>query len=217
MKFNTSIGRIVAIIIVAVTVPAAAVTVNYTVGGSGPTPYPAPTPAPPSAPWGATGYPGDTVELQAYSGALNLAPGTQILKVNTILWTVDYTYGGTVDDPNTWSDLAFGINANRSITVDTAGGTITQAGLLEATWEDDYLTFSGGTPVSFLVDGEPGVQYSVQVTALGLARVGAFSGWPNKCDLPCPLSGQDLMAEFVVDLAVAVEPTTWGGVKALFK
>ncbi len=91
-----------------------------------------------------------------------------------------------------------------------------QTGLLEATWEDDFLSFDGGSTASFVVEGEVGVYYTVQVTPLALPRVGAFTGWPNKCDLPCPLTGRDMLAEFVVDLAVAVEPTTWGSLKALF-
>jgi hypothetical protein len=56
----------------------------------------------------------------------------------------------------------------------------------------------------------------VQVTPLGFARVGAFSGWPNKCDLPCPLVGRDMMAEFIVEQPVPSETTSWGSVKALF-
>lgn len=217
VKPAKAIRAAAAILAMALAFPAAAaVTVTYTVGGVGPMQYPASTPPPPTAPWGPEGYPGDTVEFQACTGTLDLVPGTHVLKINTLLWTIDYTYGGTADDPNAWSDLSFGVDAPRSITVHTSQGALAQTGLLEATWEDDYLSFGGGSSVTLIVEGDAGVFYSVQVTPLALARVGAFSGWPDKCDFPCSLVGRDMMAEFVVDLAVPAGTTAWGRVKALY-
>jgi hypothetical protein len=35
--------------------------------------------------------PGDAVELQACAGTLDLTPGTSELKINTLLWAIDYT------------------------------------------------------------------------------------------------------------------------------
>lgn len=217
MKAKKTISVAAAILAMALALPAAAVTVTYTVGGLGPIHFPASTLPPPSAPWGTEGYPGDTLEFQTHTGTLDLVPGTQVLKINTLLWTIDYTYGGTADDPSDWSELAFGVEAPRSIVVHTSNGALAQTGLLEAAWEDDYLSFAAGSSVSFLVEGEAGVFYSVRVTPLALARVGAFSGWPNKCAFPCSLVGRDMMATFVVDLAVPAGTTAWGCVKALYR
>lgn len=91
--------------------------VDYTVSGWGPTSYPAPTTPPANAPWGTDGYPVDTLELQTYTGSLDLTPGTYTQKINTLLWSIDYTYGGTATDPNVWSDLSFNVNALRNISL----------------------------------------------------------------------------------------------------
>jgi hypothetical protein len=205
--------------------PAAAVTVSYTVGGTGPLHFPAATPPPAGAPWGENGYPGDTVQLLPYTGSLDLYPGTYVLKINTLLWTIDYTYGGTAscwDYPACWSELDFAMNATRTISVHTANGSVTQAGLLECDWDNDYLAFDGGAPVSFEISG-----VTVHVTPLAVARYGAFWGKPSLlpsatpqgilCDIPCAQAPKDVWAQFVVEGAVAVEPEAWARVKALYR
>jgi hypothetical protein len=204
---------------------AAAVTVNYTVGGTGPLHFPAATPPPAGAPWGENGYPGDTVELEGYTGTLDLIPGTYVLKINTLHWTIDYTYGGTAscwDYPDCWSELAFPVSAPRSITVHTANGTLAQAGLLECNWDNDYVALNTGSTVSFSISG-----VMVYVTPLPVARVGAFFGMASYasttapqstlCDIPCVQPGLDVWAQFVVEGTVPVEPGTWARVKGLYR
>ena len=148
--------------------------VDYTVSGWGPTSYPAPTTPPANAPWGTDGYPVDTLELQTYTGSLDLTPGTYTQKINTLLWSIDYTYGGTATDPNVWSDLSFNVNALRNISFASGpSGALSQTGLLEATWDNDYITFYNGTTISFLVQG-----FKVDVTPLGFSEIPGsnFSG-----------------------------------------
>jgi len=225
MNLMRTIGIVAAILGVAVAFPAAGVTVNYTVGGTGSMQFPAETLPPAGAPWGEDGYPGDTVELQGYTGTLELTPGTYYQKINTLLWIIDYTYGGTEtcwDYPDCWSELDFAVNAPRSITIHTSNGTVSQTGSLECLWDNDYLQFAAGTEVSFSV-----LDYTVFVTPLAVERHGAFWGSANTaasdpskapmCDLPCYQPELDVMAKFVVEKTVPVEPTTWSRVKALYR
>jgi hypothetical protein len=148
---------------------AGAATVNYTVSGWGPNQYPASTTPPEGAPWGVDGYPGDTLEMVTYTGTLDLTPGTYNLKINTLKWSIDYTYGGTEtqwDYPDHWSDLSFNVNTARGMSIGTAAGSISQTGTLDVTWFNDYLSFGNGSTTSFTVQG-----YRVDVTPLGLSRV----------------------------------------------
>ena len=197
-------------LILAVAGTAGADSVTYTVSGWGPTQFPGPVTPPEGSPWGPDGYPGDTVELQTYTGSLTIPDlllgqsTTFTQKINTVLWTIDYTYAGTEtqwDYPDHWSDLSFDINAPRGITIGTASGSLSQTGLLESTWFNDYLSFSAGSKTSFLVG-----TYRVDVTPLGLARVGGsnFSG-----DNPWIQPSRDLMAKF--DVTLVPEPVTMAG------
>ena len=97
--------------------PASADTISITVGGTGPLQFPSSVTPPANAPWGVNGYPGDTVELTGTTFDLELTPGTSIHKINTLLWTVDYTYGGTATDPSAWADLFFDFNLSRTISL----------------------------------------------------------------------------------------------------
>jgi len=225
MKLANAIFVAAAILGMALVISAAAVTVNYTVGGTGPMQFPAATTPPEGSPWGPNGYPGDTVEFLGHSGSFDLAPGTYVLKINTVLWTIDYTYGGTEtcwDWPDCWSELSFPLNAPRSITVHTSNGALAQTGLLECNYDDDYLGFNAGSTVTFNISGT-----TVYVTPLAVPRTGAFSGWPPilpsspeqapMCNIPCQLTAVDVYARFVVEGTVPVESTTWGCVKALFE
>jgi len=167
--------------------------VGYTVYGWGPTQFPGPVTPPAGSPWGPDGYPGDTVELVMYTGSLDLTPGTYVQKINTLLWTIDYTYAGTEtawDYPDNWSDLSFPIDAGRGMTIGTAAGSLSQNGLLESTWFNDYLSFFDGPMTSFTVQG-----YYVDVTPLGLSRQGGtnFSGGN-----PWVQPSRDVMARFEV-------------------
>jgi len=184
---------ICAIVIFVMAMSAGATTINYTVSSWGPTQYPASTTPPTDAPWGVNGYPGDTLEMVTYTGTLDLTPGTYNLKINTLKWTIDYTYGGTEtqwDYPDHWSDLSFNINTSRGMSIGTAADSLSQAGLLEVTWFNDYLSFGSGSTTSFTVQG-----YQVDVTPLGLSRVAGsnFSG-----SNPWAQPERDVMARFDV-------------------
>ncbi len=205
--------------------PAAAETVSYTVGGySGQFPGPV-NPAPEGAPFGSLGYPGDIVDLQTYTGALDLVPGTYILKINTLLWTINYTYAGTEDCwawPDCWPELEFNLNLPRSMSVGTTNGNLDQTGLLEVDWDDDYVSFASGSTTAFSVG-----TYLVRVRPLALDRTSGLNSAPMRQSpperIPCndppylhpPI---DIYAEFVVERAdVSNDPMTWGAVKALYR
>jgi hypothetical protein len=182
---------ICAVVIFALAVPAGAVTINYTVSGWGPNQYPASITPPANAPWGVNGYPGDTLELVTYTGTLDLTPGTYNLKINTLKWTIDYTYGGTETDPNDWSIVLQNITAIRSISFDGGpSGSLSQTALLENQWDNDFLTIYEGATSSFTVGG-----FQVDVTPLGLNQFGGtnFSG-----DNPWVQPEQDIIARFDV-------------------
>jgi len=158
---------ICAMVIFVMAMSAGATTINYTVSGWGATQYPGPVTPPEGSPWGPDGYPGDTVELKTYTGTLDLTPGTYELKINTLCWKVDYTYAGTDtqwDYPDHWGQPSFDIDAARGMSIGTAVGSLSQAGLLVVTWYNDDLSFAIGSTTSFTVEG-----YRVDVTPLGLA------------------------------------------------
>jgi hypothetical protein len=185
--------------------PAAADSVNYTVFGWGQQ-FPGPVTPPGGSPWGADGYPGDTVVLGFYEGTLDLTPGTYVQQINSLQWLIDYTYAGTEtqwDFPAHWSELSFNIAAARSMSFDGgSSGSLSQTGLLEVNWDNDYLALSAGSTSTFFVLG-----YQIDVTPLGLARVGGsdFSG-----DNPWAQPQRDVMARFDVSEAIP-EPVTMAG------
>jgi hypothetical protein len=238
MKLVKAISVAAVILGLALAFPAAAVTVSYTVGGWGPQQFPGPDPVPvcasPCNVPANNGYPGDTVEFQAYTGTLSLTPGSYTLKINTLYWTVDYTWAGRDCAwycAGNWDQLFHNVNAPRSITINSQTFTLGQAGIVENGWDDDWLSFAIGSTVSFMVEGEPGTWYPVQVTPIAFPRAG-FGSWPTgqcsvlanqsspqapMCYLPCSLCPVDVMAVFEVDLPVPVDPSTWGKVKALYE
>ncbi len=155
--------------------PAQAISINYTVDGWGPMQFPGPyygtNPGP--DPQHPNGYPGDTVELMSFLGTLELTPGSYVQKINTLLWTVDYTWaesGGGGEEK--WEQLLFNIDATRGMYFGNFGelpvSDLNQTGLLEVNYDTDYLSFADGPTTAFLVEG-----FRVDVTPLGLARVGA--------------------------------------------
>ncbi|MBI5688672.1 MAG: PEP-CTERM sorting domain-containing protein [Verrucomicrobia bacterium] len=169
--------------------------ISYTVGGVSQQ-FPGPVTPPANAPWGTNGYPGDTVGFIGYTGTLDLTPGSYVQKVNTLAWSIDYTYGGTASNPNDWSDLLFTFTALRGITLGTTTGSISQGGDLAVTWDNDYLSLASGAAVALIVDG-----YKVTITPQGLPLVGGsnFSGG-NPWEQPT----RDVMAQFVVEAIPAV-------------
>lgn len=180
--------------------PALGLTINYDIGGTGPMQFPADTQPPDNAPWGPDGYPGDTVEFEGYVGSVTLEVGeTVIQKINTLHWIIDYTYGGTEDDPDDWSDLQFPFDAERSVALNgVASGAIDQEGLLEVTWFNDYLTIYEGPSRYFFLD-----RYRLEITPLGLARQGGtnFNGGN-----PWTQPDRDVMGQFA--LTEVPEPST---------
>lgn len=187
---------ICAVVIFTLAFPAGAVETSYTVEGWGPTWFPATVTPPVNAPWGIDGYPGDTLEMVTYTGTLDLTPGTYNLKVNTLEWTIDYTYGGTETNPSAWSNLLHNITFIRSISFDGGtSGSLSQTGILENQWENDFLTINEGSTSSFTVGG-----FRVDVTLLGLNQFGGsnYEGYN-----PWVQPNQDIKARFDVS-AVAV-------------
>ena len=175
--------------------PAYAEVIPYTVDEVAAQQFAGPVTPPADAPWGVTGYPGDTVALQAYTGTFDLTVGTSIQKINSLLWSVNYTYGGTATDANAWSDVAFDLSAVRAI----------QTGSLTSSWDNDYLGLSSGSTVTLLTQG-----YQIAITALAIPVAGAtsFDG-SNPWDQPA----QDVFAQFVVteapgSLVAAPEPSS---------
>jgi len=140
----------------------ATTTVSYTVGGWV-TQLPGPLTPPPDAPWGPNGYPGDTVAFQTYTGSLNLTPGTSDHKISTLLWNVDYTYGGT---PEPWPDMNLSFTATPNMFfVGGSSGNLNQTGLDRVNYYHDYLSLSQGSTTSFFIDNT----YRIDVTPIGLA------------------------------------------------
>ncbi len=183
-------------VVLALTVRAGA-SISYSVGGWSQQ-FAGPVTPPANAPWGPNGYPGDTVALASYTGALDLVPGTYTQKINTLNWTIDYTYGGTATDwsQSAWSDMEFLFNAVRSISFDGgASGDLTQGGRLYVTWDNDSLSLSSGSAVTFFVEG-----YRIDVTPLGLAEE-----WGSDFDgaNPWVQPSRDVMARFDVS-AIAI-------------
>ena len=199
---------IVATIAVCLALAGPAAAVNYTVAGWGPTQFLGPHAPPEGAPWGPNGYPGDTVQLVTYTGTLNLAPGTSVQKINTLLWTVDYTYAGTDDDwtndaTGDWLQLQFPINAARKMSfVGGCAGSLSQTGLLEVLWSNDYLAVNAGSTSTFFIPG-----YQIDVTPLAVARKAAvFPSGP-----PWVQPSRDMTAQFVVTEVPIPEPVTMAG------
>lgn len=205
---------------------AVAASVNYTVGGWGPLKFPAPTTPPENAPWGPDGYPGDSLELLAYTGTLELTPGTSVLKINTLLWAINWTYGGTATDPAAWSDVQFAISAPRSMSVDASNGALAQTGSLNCGWENDNLSFAAGSAMDFVVV-DSGMSYAVHVTPLALGPFDGLFPSPNRlpiqspqeitCAFPCAQPPRDMMAQFVVDVPVPARASSWGRLKMIYR
>jgi hypothetical protein len=168
-----------AALIFIISISASAATVNYTVGAwSG---------LPPA--YAGDAWTGDTLLFLTYTGSLDLTPGTQTLKINTFDWIIDATTYGSAD---------FYPVAARSISFDGGpSGSLSQSGHLAVRPENDYVDFSDGAMVSFIVQG-----YQVDVTPLAFNRVGETSGG----GLPWYQSESDVKATFVV--SAIPEPAT---------
>ncbi len=195
-------GAVVAMIGFVAALPAYA-SISFSVDGVAPTSYPGPVTPPANAPHvlDGLGYPGDTVGLQGANGSFELTPGTSIQQINTLNWTVAYTYAGAGDPANPdagWQQLLFPVNLSRELTIGSQTVTLSQTGLLEVNWDNDYLSFSAGSTVSLYVGG-----YRVDITPLAVAREGAsnFSGDPGWVQ-----PDQVMRAQF--DVTPVPEPTT---------
>jgi len=189
--------------------------VSYTVDGLAPTQFPAATTPPADATWGVNGYPGDTVALESYAGTLDLTPGSYVQKINTLDWTIDYTYGGTATDSSesAWTDQSFNLALARHMSFGGGPATsISQTGLLVSTWDNDYLTVNDGGSAVFTVAG-----YRIVVTPLG---VDTTPGSNFDGDNPWVQPQQDVMARFDVTAlplptAASVGMTMLGGLGVL--
>jgi len=194
---------IIAAAILALAGLAQAASIGYTVAGLAPTSYPGPV-APPA---GAAhlvdglGYAGDAVGFATYSGTLDLTQGTSVQQINTLSWAVSYTYNGTDgsllnDSPGggDWPDLSFTVDGSRTMSFGGGPvGSLSQTGLLKATWDDDYLSLSAGLTSTFFVPG-----YQIDVTPLGLAVANVTSAPGFPLGTPWIQPDRDIMAEFTV-------------------
>jgi hypothetical protein len=149
------------------------------------------------------GYPGDSVGMTGGTfSSLVLADGwSGDLKINTLNWTVSYTYAGAGDpaDPDAgWQELSFDIDAARTLTIDSQTVTLTQHGLLNVNYDNDYLSFDDGPTASLFADG-----YKIDITPLGLDKIGAtnFDG-----DAPWSQPSADMYAHFSVTSAPVPVP-----------
>ena len=208
--FRTGIiGSFVVIAGIVTALPAHAASITYTVD-SVTTSFPATIVVPGDAYWmtnaGPTnglinGYPGDSVQLQSYTGQFDLTPGTSIQQVNSLLWTVNPTYGGTLTDANpsgTWQNSVFNVDASRVIHIGGSSATISQAGSLNVTYDTDTLVFSSSGPTaSLLVDG-----YKIDITPLSIPLPLTAGDWGSQ--LPQPT----MYAQFVI--TAVPEPETYG-------
>ncbi|MFA6174435.1 MAG: PEP-CTERM sorting domain-containing protein [Kiritimatiellales bacterium] len=200
-KQGHGLFRFSAIPILVMAMSVDATIVSYTVSGWGSNQYPAPTIPPNHALFGVDGYPGDTLEMVTYTGTLDLIPGIYYLKINTLNWTIDYTYGGTANDPDVWSDLHFDITAGRNITfAGGSSGLLSQDADLDCTFNNDYLSLDTGGTGSFMVQG-----YQVDVTPQALSPVGGsnFEG-----SNPWIQPQQDILARFEIRSAAVPEPAS---------
>jgi hypothetical protein len=175
-------------------------TVDYTVSAWGPQSFPSDLIPPVGSPWGPNGYPGDTLEFATYTGTLDLTPGTYVQKINTLLWKIDYTYGGT---PEPWPDMTLDCDTTRNMSFGGGpAGAISQTSDLLVNYWNDYLSLLAGSTTSFIVQG-----YRVDVTPLSLDSVGGtnFSGGN-----PWAQPDRDVMAQF--EVTAIPEPLTMLGV-----
>lgn len=129
--------------------PASAATVNYTVDGIASLNF---------AYVLNNGYPSDTVEIQSYTGTLDLTPGTVIQQVNTVAWTVDYSASG--NSPGTFTAA---VPATRDIHFSAVTGTLSQNGTLSVLPSADTLAFALGSTTTLTVNG-----WLVSITPLAL-------------------------------------------------
>jgi hypothetical protein len=136
---------------------------------------------------------GDTLEFLTYTGTLTLTPGTQDLKINTFDWIIDASSDGSLD---------FYPVAIRTISFDGGpSGSLSQSGHLAVRPDNDYVNFSDGAMVSFIVQG-----YKVDVTSLAFSRSGGDNGGPSYSGLPWPQAESDVMAKF--EVSAIPEPAT---------
>jgi hypothetical protein len=199
MRFLTVFVLTAALAVLAGAGTAGADSVSYTVGGWV-TQLPGPLTPPVGSPWGPNGYPGDTVEYKTYTGTLDLTPGTYVQKISTLLWKIDYTYGGT---PEPWPDMPLTFDATPNMSfVGGSSGNLNQTGLDLVNWVNDYLSLSPGSTTSFFIDNT----YRIDVTPLGLPKVGGsnFDG-----DNPWTQPSRDVMATF--EVTAIPEPLTMAG------
>jgi hypothetical protein len=188
-------------------VQAQAATVSYTVDGWGPQQFPGQYASFPDENWshGADGYPGDTIELEGFTGSLSLPDGpvgtqTQVVqKIGTLKWIVDYTAGGETDDWESWVAQSLPVDTSRNIAISGATTALDQSGELTNDPYFDYLGFSDGTMATLYVSGT----WKVEITPIGLPEV-QMNNWSGSA--PWMQNDRDIMARF--DITVVPEPAT---------
>lgn len=205
MKKHKSVlaGIVLAAVAITLAQPVHAAAVSYTAGAVGPTQFPGPFPPPAGAPHlvDGEGYAGDAVGLASYLGSLTLTPGSSVQTINTLNWSVSYTYNGTDgsllnDSPagGDWPELDFPITLTRSLSFGGGPiGSISQTGLLRVTYEDDYLSLNAGGTSTFFVPG-----YQIDVTPLALEETNVLLAPGFPLGTPWIQADRDVPAQFVV-------------------
>ncbi len=194
-SFRTRIiGSIVVIAGIVAALPAHAALVTYEVDSVAAS-FPSPITAPTEASWGKDGYPGDSVQLQSYTGQFDLSPGTSSQLINSLLWTVNPTYAGTNAGP--WTNYEFTVNASRVIHIGASATTLSQTGTLAVTYFSDTLAFSSNGPTaSLLFNG-----YKIDITPQSLPSALTADDFGIQ-------SPQPMYAQFVI--TPVPEPETYG-------
>ena len=216
MKTTKYVMLLAAVALAIIALPLAnlaqAATVSYTAGGVAPTQFSGPNlPAPTNAPHvlDGEGYAGDSVGLASYADSLPLIPGTYTQQIDTLTWSVSYTYnsptgyiGTTNPGPADWPELDFPITLTRTLSFGGGPvGSISQTGMLRSTWDDDYLSLDAGGTSTFFV---PGFQIDVMPLGLPETSVSSIPGFP--LGTPWQQPDRAVMAQFVV--TAVPEPTT---------
>jgi len=158
MRLANAIFLTTAILGLALVFPAAAVTVNYTVGGLGPMHFPGPDPVPTGCACTVPRTTGTRVTRSSfvgYTGTLDLNPGTYVKKIGTLYWTIDYTWaGGTAI--GTARELGAALFPGERTSPDHRAHVERHSlsdGTLECNWDDDYLGFVLGSTATFSISG----------------------------------------------------------------
>jgi len=154
---------------------------------------------------------GERMVIPETPSAFDLTVGTSVQKINSLLWTVNYTWEGT--DANHW-DVPSNFTLSRQIQIGTETAVLTQTGLLNASWVNDYLNLYTGSTATIYTQG-----YRIDITPIATPYGDANSdggATTFNSDNPWVQPAQDIYAQFVVteDSGIVAAPEP-GSIAAL--